>query len=119
MKYIRELGIITIVIIGLFILPIVIAQQQNEYRAFVYSERISPYLYHTDTTAAMVLEVTYVPIYPSATYTLTPGEIVIQVDLSQPTSIPTQVSQAVKQDGAQKGYDVIRVYISSYDMKVV
>ena len=73
MKYIKEIGIITIVIMAIFILPIVIAQQPNEYRAYVYSERVSPYLEHGATTVPLVVEITYVPIYPSATYTLTAG----------------------------------------------
>lgn len=115
---IKILIYIIIVALGVFILPAVTAQQANEYRAFVYDEKVSPYLYHNDTHSSMVLEITYVPIYPSPTYTLTAGEVVTLVDLSQPTSIQTQIVKAIKEDGESKGYAVTRIYVPSYDMKI-
>ena len=119
MKYIKEIGIISIVAIALFILPIVLAQQPNEYRAYVYSERVSPYLDHGASTVPLVVEITYVPIYPSTTYPLTAGYTIVQVDLNSPTSIDTVISNSVKEDGLRQGFDVTRVYLPSYTMKVV
>lgn len=111
--------IATLVMIGAFVLPIVAAQQPNEYRAFVYSERPIPYWGQEGSIVPTEVLVTYVPIYPSATYTLSPGTVYVNIDYSQPTSIDTTIAQAVKQDGLTQGYEVTKVYLPSYSMKVV
>lgn len=116
---IKTILAISMITIGLFILPVVMAQQPNEYRAFLYDARISPYFEQRGANASYAAQITYVPIYPSATYTMTWSEVVVLVDLSQPNNINTQVSQAVKQEGATHGYDVVRVYVPTYEMKVV
>lgn len=110
--------IIGLIAVGLFILPIAKAQQPNEYRAFLYDVKVAPYFAQEGSSASYVAQITYVPIYPSATYTMTWSEVVVLVDLAQPTNINTQVAQAVKQEGLTHGYDVTRVYVPSYDMKV-
>lgn len=116
---IKYVIIITIAIIGALVLPIVAAQNSNEYRAFVTNERVSPYLAHGVTTVPLIIEITYVPIYPGATYTMTAGYTIVQADLAQPTTLDTQIAHAVKQEGLNLGYDVTKVYMPSYNMKVV
>jgi len=73
------------------------AQQANEYRAYVASPFIDEDVLTEGTNATMVMKVTFVPIYPSATYTLVAAPVSAVVDMSQPTKINDQIAAAVKQ----------------------
>lgn len=109
---------ILIIAIGLFILPIVMAQQENDYRAFVTNEQIDRFVGSDGTNITLTAQVNYVPIYPSVTYTFTAMPIRVSIDMSKPTAINTQIATAVKEQGADLGKNVIRVFLPSYEMKI-
>lgn len=103
---------------GFFVMPYAIAQNPNEYRAYVSGQFIDSSGSQSVTQATMTMKVTYVPMYPSVTYTMTErGEEVI-VDLTQPQLVNTQIAQQIKEKGATYGYDVLKIYVPSYELKV-
>ena len=115
---IKLLGILMALIIGMFILPIVIAQQPNEYRAYVYGQIVRSDVASDGRNVTVAYNIGFIPVYPSRTYTFTVGSGTALVDMTQPTKINDQIAEAVKQEGLTRGYDVLRVYVPSYDMKI-
>ena len=113
------------IIIGIAVLIALIgvngiaAQQANEYRAYVSSPFIDEDVPNIGNNATMVMKVAFVPVYPSPTYTLTASPVSAVIDMSQPTKVNDQIAAAVKQKGTEMGYSVIRVFVPSYEMKVV
>ena len=113
------------IIIGITVLIALIgvngiaAQQENEYRAYVSSQFIDEDVPNIGNNATMVMKVAFVPVYPSVTYTLTASPVSAVVDMSQPAKINDQIAEAVKNKGTEKGYLVTKVFVPSYEQKVV
>ena len=95
------------------------AQQANDYRAYVQSNFIDKDQTYEGNNVTYVANIAYVPVYGSATYTLTIQPLSTKIDLSKPTTINDQIAAAVKNQGNSLGYNVIRVFVPSYEMKVV
>lgn len=114
---IKAISIIAILITFVGI-QIIAAQQANDYKAYVYNQRIPEGQITDGRNITNDFAVAYVPVFPSTTYTFTSNRLSTLIDMSQPTKINDQIAAAVKIDGENKGYNVIRVFIPSYDMKI-
>lgn len=118
MKNKIKIAVIIAVLIAFAGVQVYAAQQANEYRAYVSSQFIDGDRYSEGTNATMVFKTTFVPVYASATYTLSEKPSSAYIDLSQPTKINDQIAAAVKAQGDELGYRVIRVFVPSYEMKI-
>lgn len=94
------------------------AQQANDYRAYVQGSFINQDRPYESSNATLTMSVAYVPVYGSETYTLTVKPLYATIDLSTPNNINTQIATAVKEQGTSLGYNVIRVFVPSYEMKI-
>lgn len=110
--------VLAIAAIGFLALPAISGQQANDYRAYGSGQFISEDFPTEGTTATLAIKITYVPVYPSATYTLTAQPLYVVVDMDAPQTINPTIASAVKAQGNSLGYNVIKVYLPSYEMKV-
>lgn len=111
---------VIIAIFAIFLIGIELyaAQQANDYRTFVYAYA-GVGDFGDGNNATMYFRVAFVPVYPSVTYQMTNLQMdKVKIDLSKPTKINDQIAQAVKEKGTELGYNVTRVYLPSYDMKI-
>lgn len=106
--------IIGFALIGIALLGM--AAQQNDYRAYVAVPFIDEDVPTDGSNATMVMKVTYVPMMPGVTYTLTAQPLSVVVDLNKPLTINTKIAQAVKDQGNQTGKNVVKVYVPSYEL---
>lgn len=114
-KYI--IGIL-VILVALMSFQVFGAVQENDYRAYVQSGFIDQDRPHEGNNATYAANIAYVPVYASATYTLTVQPLYTTIDLSKPTTINDQIAASVKAQGESLGYNVIRVFVPSYEMKI-
>ena len=113
---------------GLFMLPSAIGVNENDYRAWVtWVDNFQQIPGETGGNVTADIMVTFVPIYPSETYTMTANVPIrdIVVDLSKPTTVQAAIAEAVRDYGAngiyfgtRLNYSVIKVYVPDYSVVV-
>lgn len=116
MNRIKALGIIAI-LTALVGVQIYAAQQQNDYRAYMYDMKLQEGQTTDGSNVTVNFAVAYVPIYPSSTYTFTSKRVYAVVDMSNPTKVNDQIATAIKNEGLPN-YNVIRVFVPSYEQKI-
>ena len=112
-----KIGIVmSLIAVGLFVLPSVIAQQPNDYRAFTGT--IANLKIESDgsnITANMF--VYFLPVYPSASYSMFYDTVRdVKIDVSKPNGIQMSIARGIQQEGYNHGINVTKVLLPDYVM---
>lgn len=106
---IKTILVIVAVGLGLFLLPNVLSQAPNEYRAYAYMPgALNP---SDGTNVTGHAGVYYVPKVPSTTYTFTYQGVPVRFDMNKPLTVIPSIAKNISDYGAERGWTVTEVFM--------